>query len=261
MKRRKFISKNASTILIILSAISFIGTIILSIDETKKAEKKIKSKEEEENRELTKTEKIKESIPVYIPMIGTGIMSLSCMFCAGILDKKKQASLTSSLALIEKGYFDYRNKNRELFGEEVDRKVLEEIQKSKVERKKDILITQTTMFEETGLDFYSEEREEKKTFYDSFSNRYFDSTINKVLQAEYHINRNFQLSGIVSVNEFYDFLGIPGIENGDDIVWDAVQFESDGFYWIDFNHSAVHVDSDMEILVIDMITPPKIEED
>lgn len=51
--------------------------------------------------------------------------------------------------------------------------------------------------------------EEPRLFYDSFSNRYFQATFSQVLQAEYHLNRNFALmGGFVPLNMFYEFLGI-----------------------------------------------------
>lgn len=48
--------------------------------------------------------------------------------------------------------------------------------------------------------------EEERLFYDAISERYFQATISQVLQAEYHLNRNFALGGgFITLNQFYEF--------------------------------------------------------
>ena len=70
---------------------------------------------------------------------------------------------------------------------------------------------------------------------------YFQSTKADVIEAEYHLNRNFALRGSASVREFFAFLGIldqfPN-EFGDAIGWDVgVMMEEWGIEpWIDFEH-------------------------
>jgi len=59
-----------------------------------------------------------------------------------------------------------------------------------------------------------------------------------VLQAEYHINRNMVLGAFVTLNDFYDFLGISHVEGGDIVGW----LLSDSMYWIDFDNSKAMVD-------------------
>lgn len=80
---------------------------------------------------------------------------------------------------------------------------------------------------------FDEEDEKVRMFYDVYSDRYFRSTISRVLEAEYHINRNFVLGGIVSVADFYSFLGLSYEDGGDDYVW----VMEDDMYWIDFDNS------------------------
>ena len=81
-------------------------------------------------------------------------------------------------------------------------------------------------------------KKQQRLFYDSFSKRYFQATISQVLQAEYHINRNMVLGAFVTLNDFYDFLGISHVEGGDVVGW----LLSDSMYWIDFDNSKAMVD-------------------
>lgn len=104
---------------------------------------------------------------------------------------------------------------------------------------------------------FEDANEEIRLFYDSFAERYFKSTISRVLQAEYHLNRNFLFVGYVSLNQFYKFLGIDETPLGDTVGWNSCNGD---IYWIDFSHSKAKVDDglngEVECYIIDMISPP-----
>lgn len=76
----------------------------------------------------------------------------------------------------------------------------------------------------------------------------FESSINRVIQAEYHLNRDFVISGYLPANHFYQLLGLEPLGGGDTVGWSI----DTGIYWIDFNHSKVTLDDGLEVLVIDM---------
>ena len=59
-----------------------------------------------------------------------------------------------------------------------------------------------------------------------------------VLNAQYHLNRNFTLRGYVSLNEFYEFLGIEKVVCGEGIGWGQDLLE-DGIFWIDFDKMCI----------------------
>lgn len=99
--------------------------------------------------------------------------------------------------------------------------------------------------------------DEEVLFWDSYSERYFTSTVSRVLQAEYHFNRNYVLRGSASINELYEFLGISGIEHGDDIGFTI----STGLDWVDFDHHKAVLDDGLEAHVIDISFLPEPLED
>ncbi len=73
------------------------------------------------------------------------------------------------------------------------------------------------------------------------------------MDAEYHLNRNFVLRGVASLNEFYAFLGLPETRYGDEVGWTV----ADGYSWIDFEHRLVsRDDGGDDVCVIDMLFPP-----
>lgn len=96
---------------------------------------------------------------------------------------------------------------------------------------------------------------------------YFQSTKADVIEAEYHLNRNFQLRGSASVREFFAFLGILDQfpkEFGDAIGWDVnVMIEEWGVEpWIDFEHWHTVEPSTNEVInVIAFTWEPHFNED
>lgn len=77
-----------------------------------------------------------------------------------------------------------------------------------------------------------------------------------VLNAQYHLNRNLCLRGNVSVNEFYEFLGIDKIEHGDDIGWSMDELMEGGVMWLDFENGRTQMDDGLECCVISALWEP-----
>lgn len=58
-------------------------------------------------------------------------------------------------------------------------------------------------------------------FYDPLGRRYFYSSIDGIQNALYEMIDEFQDCGTLSLNDYYDHLGIGHVDYGDDITWDA----------------------------------------
>lgn len=95
---------------------------------------------------------------------------------------------------------------------------------------------------------------ENKLFYDGYSNRFFESTIEQVMSAEYHLNRNYVLRGYTVLNELYEFLGLDDTEEGSVLGWAPID---DGMYWIDFNHHKARLKDGTEYYILQMPFAPR----
>lgn len=93
-------------------------TALMATNAKPKATKLLDKAREEKGEELTTFEKIKTAGPVYIPTIITGAGTIACIFGANILNKRQQASLMSAYALVDNSFTEYKNKLKELYGEE-----------------------------------------------------------------------------------------------------------------------------------------------
>ena len=148
-------------------------------------------------------------------------------------------------------YFPPKRKTKEIFGEEGHQKIIDAIA---AERADDVYISSPGICGSDSLSFSERNPEDVRLFYDSFSERYFESTIPQVLEAEYHLNRNWALGREICVNDLYDFLGIDKIPGGEALGW----FYEDGISWIDFNHHKTVLNDGLEVYVIDIEYPPRL---
>lgn len=236
---KRFLDKNASTILTCLSGVGVVATAVMTAKATPKVLSLIEKAEKEKGEELTKLEKVKVAAPVYIPSIITGTATISCIFGANVINKRSQAALMSAYALLDSSYKDYKKKITEMYGVDADSKIRSEIAKDK--------------YEEIEVD------DGKQLFYDYFSNRYFESTMEKVLYAEYNLNRSLSMNGYAALNEFYEFLDIPTIEYGIKMGWSQAElFETSWQNWLDFRHDIVEMDDGLECCIISMMFEPSI---
>lgn len=248
MNARIFAKRNASTILTCLGSIGLIATTILAVKATPKALQIIEKEKKNKGEELTTIETIKVAAPKYIPTILIGTATLACIFGANVLNKRQQASLISAYALLDESYKKYRRKVVELYGEETHKNIVDAIA---IEEAKKVGITAESLCANTCLTS-DDACGDPVLFYDEWSNRYFESTIEQVIAAQYHINRNLILRGYVTLNELYEFLGLEPTDYGNTVGWDL----EDDFYWLDFNNHKITLEDGLECYIIETLWDP-----
>lgn len=238
-KSKLFLRRNGSTILTLAGGAGVVATAVMTAKATPKAMRLLEEAKEEKGDDLTKLEVVQVAGPAYIPAIVTGAATLVCIFGANTLNKRQQASLTSAYALLDKSYKDYKKKVKEVYGEEAHEKVKEELAKDEY-KENDILVSEGTHL-----------------FYDIYSNRYFESTLAKVKQAEYNLNRLLVMKGYAYLNEFYVELGIEQIESGWELGWSPGS-NLDMYWqeWIDFSHTKTDMGDGTECYIIEMWQEP-----
>lgn len=243
MNVKLFLKRHASTVLTIAGGIGVIVTTVTAVKATPKALQVLEEAKEEKGEELTKLEKIKIAGPKYIPTVIIGTGTIACIFGANVLNKRHQAALVSAYTLIDSSFKEYKQKLKELYGEETHNNVIDALA---VEKAKDVGITASSMFTVTSLTD-EEACGDPVLFYEEFSGRYFESTIEQVIAAEYHFNRNFVLHGYAILNELYEFLGLEETEYGAEVGWTV----EDELCWVDFNHRKTILDDGLVVYIIE----------
>lgn len=239
-RSQKFVKRNASTILTCVGGVGVVTTSVMAVKATPKALALIEEAKQEKGEELTKLEIVKVAGPTYIPSAVMGVATIACIFGANALNKRQQAALMSAYALLDNSYKDYKKKVGELYGEDADLKVRQELAKDDYDE------------EEDG----SEEDDGKHLFYDQYSGRYFRATNETVLTAKYEINKVLNDDCYASLNELYDLFGIERLDHGDYIGWSSAQmFDTYWESWIHFWLEKTDLEDGMECYIVHYTDP------
>jgi len=218
------------------------------------------------NEMLTKKEVAKLTWKCYILPTISFVATAAFILGSDISNRKKYSALMSAYIALNKFHRDYEAQVKEIYGEEAHQNVVNAIM---AQRAEDVEIYSSGLLSNDSLTFDHDD-EEEHVFYLPCSDVFFKSTFRHVLEAEYHLNRNFVLRGFVYLSEFHDFLGIdpPEPKHQKQFGWGCV--ELDGIYWIDFDntHKATNlpipewVDPKQEVYLIEMdFYPVHLEEE
>ena len=226
---KEFLRRNSSTILTCIGAVGVVATSVMAVKATPKALSLLEDAKEEKGEELSKWEVIKVAGPTYIPTIITGASTIACIFGSNIISKHQQATLMSAYALLDNSYKEYKKKVDEVYGEEAGETIRSEIVKDKYTG------------DEVLLD------DDKELFYDFFSGRFFESTKEAVLRAAYETNRAMYVDHAVSLNEYYEFLGLEPLPEYSELGWACTQIEEMYWHnWIEFEQEETVLDEDAD---------------
>lgn len=135
MRPKVFFKKNGATILTCLGAAGVIGTAVTAVKATPKAMLLLNEAKKEKGSSLTKLEVVKIAGPLYIPSVLIGVSSIACILGSNVLNKQKQAALVSAYTILDQSYKEYKNKVTEMYGEEANKAVEEELSKDKCPRR------------------------------------------------------------------------------------------------------------------------------
>ena len=104
-----------------------------------------------------------------------------------------------------------------------------------------------------------EPEEQTYLFYEPISREFIRRTFKEVIEAEYHLNRNFVLRGYTDVDELHDFLGMNRLpfEKGKELGWSMYMGEAYyGYDWIDFYHKEMKGADGRQYFIIETPFPP-----
>lgn len=180
----------------------------LMLIEEKKREKKFTVIKDGGDPDLTKLEIVKTAWKPYIPAAVTGVASIACLVGASSVNARRNAALAAAYALSETTLADYKEKVVETIGEKKAQEVKDAIAKDKIENdpvtRKEIIAT------DKG----------ETLCYDALSGRYFKSDIEYIRRAVNNLNERLLFDTHISLNEYYDEIGLEEIfPMGENLGW------------------------------------------
>lgn len=260
---QSFLTKNSPKILTGVGIVGMCTTVVLAVKATPKAMELIEAEKERQNTELydeaiekeyddyTMVEHLKpvEMIKVawkpYIPAAVTGVLSIGCLIGASSVSARRQAALYSAYKLTETAFADYKEKVVETIGEKKEQDIRDKVVKDKMDKNPP---SNTTVIVTGGGN---------TLIYDAHSDRYFKSDIDKIKRAVNNLNYRM-ISGnemYVSLNDFYDEIGLKHTKSGDLLGWRIDKGQ------IDIHYGTQLTDEDEPCIVIEHLTPPEYDFD
>lgn len=177
-------------------------------------------------------EVVKATWKCYIPTLVSTTLTCAALITSNRLTAKQVALLSSAVAGAGSLVTKYRDKIREHVSPEVLAEIDKEVAKEEITKARPPVISTSRLVSTENFD-PSEDGE--YLFFDPFTKIKFRATKLGVMAAKYYLNRNFALGGCVSLEEFYNFLGMDLPEEFRSCEWECGEMFDDGFYWIDID--------------------------
>lgn len=244
--------KHSPEILTGIGIAGMLTTTVLAVKATPKALQLIEEAErakyeelyehdEQTGREgLTPVETVKIAWKPYIPAIVTGTMSTVCLIGASTVSHRRNTALATAYQIATTTLNEYKEKVVETIGERKERTIHDKVAKDRVENKPP---TEQSFIQTGGGN---------TRCYDMYSDRYFFSDIDRIKRAMNDLN--FRMTNgseyYISLNEFYDHIGLSHIPVGEQVGW----IVDKGM--IDIHFSA-QIYNDQPCIVIEHLVPPE----
>lgn len=192
----------------------------------------------EVKREATK-EFAKEIIPVVLPTIGMATATSAAIIGANSVSSKRIAVLSAAYSMSETALKEYQAKVAEILDEKKVKKIKEGIAQDKLKKQhvnaenaQDVIMTGTG----------------DVLCMDAYSGRFFRSNAQKIGEAINHLSADLLVDMYVSLNDFYDLLGLKQVPLGDDFGWNMDDLDRGQ---LDIEVTACLTDDKQPCLVVD----------
>lgn len=257
------LTKHSPEILTGIGIAGMITTTVLAVKATPKAMALIEEEKDRQNDEryleakekghdeyaqvskLKPIETIKVAWKPYIPAAVTGVFSVACLVGASSVHAKRNAALATAYQISQTALSDYREKVVETIGEKKEHAIRDKVVEKKMEENPP---SNTTVLITGGGN---------TLIYDSHSDRYFRSDIDKVKRAVNDLNYRMISGGemYISLNEFYDEIGLKHTDTGDVLGWRIDKGQ------IDVRYGTQLTENGEPCIVIDHLMPPEYDFD
>lgn len=221
---RSSASKHAPELLMGFGIGCSIASTFLAVKATPKALQAIEVEKREKNVDkLTPVDTVKATWKYYVPAAVVGVSSVVCLLEASSIHAKRTAVLTAAYQLSETALSEYKDAVIKTIGEKEEKAVREQVSETRMEQnppsKSEVFGTGN------GYDIILEPT----------SQRYIKSSEAAIRDAVSRLNiqMSHDMFGYVSLNDFYDEIGLTHTDIGDNLGWNAEK----GVIEIDFHLS------------------------
>lgn len=241
---RANVSKHSPEILTGIGVVGMFTTVVLAVKATPKALELIEEKKEELKLEpednLTVVETVQAAWKPYIPAVATGAFATGCLIAANSVHAKRYAGLATAYQISTQALNEYREKVVETIGERKEKTIHDKVAEKHVKEQQPTVAG--AYHTNTG----------NTLCLDLLSKHTFVSDIDKIKRVMNELNYRMTagMEMCISLNEFYQGIGIPEIGYGDQLGWRV----DDGL--IDIHFGSFITEDDVPCVTIEFLKPP-----
>ena len=203
-RTRKMLRTNSPQMLAGLGVLGVIGTGVLAAKGAFDAAETIRLSAAEDD---SIKEKAKLTWTHYIPAASVGVVTIGCITGSTRLHGKRAAAAVSAYTITEQAFSEYRHKVREELGEHKEQVLRDDIARKKVEENPSGGVVIAGDGNVMCCELYT--------------GRYFMSSMENLRQAMNTTNQSVVNDYYVSLNEFYDNVGLPHTATSSELGWDS----------------------------------------
>ena len=210
-RTEKLIASNSPAI---LTAIGVTGTLTTAFFTGRASFKAAEAIADEEyrlsvhgNQPLDSKEKVQLIWKLYIPAVGTGVLTIVSIIGANRVGARRAAAVAAAYSISEKAIAEYKDKVIERIGATKEQKIRDEIAQDQITsspvRSNEVIITGNG----------------DVLCFDQFSSRYFMSSMETLKKAQNDVNYSVLNEGYASLGDFYKKLGIDTTAYSEEVGW------------------------------------------
>lgn len=155
----------------------------------------------------TPRKRVEEYWQLYIPAAISGAATVALVVGSNRVSTRRNAALLTALSLTERAFDEYKYKVVEQIGKGKEEKVRAAIAQDHVDANPPNDATVIITGNGDAL------------FHDDYTDRYFKSNIEKIRKVQNDLNAKMMHEGNISLNEFYEAIGLHRLTRGDDVGW------------------------------------------
>lgn len=192
----------------ILTALAISGTITTAFLAARAAYASAEVLSEESPPPETTQDKAKLVWKLYIPPVVSGVATIGCITAITHVGIKRTAAMATAYTVTEQAFQDYREKVIEELGAKKEQKIRDEVVQDKIlanPPNKEIVISGPGNVLCCEL----------------FTGRYFNSDMHTLQKAQNEVNALIVQQVYVTLDDFYDRVGLSHTSNSDMLGWDS----------------------------------------
>lgn len=211
---KTLLTVNSPVLLVTAAVVGVVTTGALAARAGYKARGIVDEAEKVSEAPLTNAEKAKLTWLCYAPAAVTGVTTVVSILGVHTIHTKRHAALAGLYAVTSTKMDDMRSKAEELLGTKKTQLLNDAVAQEAVDR--DPIQDHEVIILGSGVELC----------YDEWSGRYFQGDMPKIEAAIAHSNLLLSELGEVSLNDFYDYVGLPPIPMGHEFGWSGEKLEA-----------------------------------